>query len=211
MAIFAIISALALGGLNTVLTQQVLAREDMARLADLQRTVQLLTGDFSQLHPRVVRDTLGRSTEPYLATDGAGEFTVRLTRGGWRNPAYLPRGTLQRVQYRVEDNELIREYWPVMDAPLGMEPRTTEPAGGRRGVRDRVSRRRSQLARAMAAAGRSRATRRRVRPRAIRLRLELERLGRNRTPGRAAAMKNAVPQLLPTVSGASPPSPRCSW
>ena len=123
MAIFALISAMALGGLNTLLTQQVLAREDMGRLRDLQRTMQLLGNDFAQLHPRVVRDTLGRSTEPYLATYGAGEYAVRLTRGGWRNPAGLPRGTLQRVQYRVEDNELVREYWPVVDAPLGMEPR----------------------------------------------------------------------------------------
>ena len=124
MAIFALISAMALGGLSTVLTQQALAREDMLRLRDLQRTVQLLTSDFSQLHPRVVRDTLGRATEPYLVTYGAGEFSVRLTRGGWRNPAGLPRGTLQRVQYRIEDNELLREYWPVMDSPLGMEPRS---------------------------------------------------------------------------------------
>jgi len=122
MAIFAIISMLALGGLNTVITQQTLTRQEMDELAQLQRTMRLLTGDFSQLNPRMVRDSLGRATEPYLATYGAGEYLVRLTRAGWSNPANLPRGTLQRVQYRIEDQQLIREYWPVLDPPLGMEP-----------------------------------------------------------------------------------------
>ncbi len=124
MAIFAVISAMALGGLNAVITQQELAREDMEELERLQRTVRSLMNDFGQLYPRYVRDSLGQGTETPLVTDGRGEFYVRLTRGGWRNPAQLPRGTLQRVQYRVEDGELIRESWLVLDSPLGAEPRS---------------------------------------------------------------------------------------
>jgi len=124
MAIFAVISALALGGLNNVITQQALAREKMARLRDVQRAVHMITSDIAQLYPRAVRDTLGRSTEPYLSSYGAGDYLIRLTRGGWRNPAEQPRGSLQRVQYRLEEEELIREYWPVLDRPLGLEPRT---------------------------------------------------------------------------------------
>ncbi len=124
MAIFAVISALALGGLNAVITQQQLAREDMEDLVRLQRTVRALMTDFGQLYPRYVRDSLGQGSEAPLVTDGRGEFFVRLTRAGWRNPAQLPRGTLQRVQYRVEDEELIRESWVVLDSPLGAEPRS---------------------------------------------------------------------------------------
>ena len=116
MAIFAIISVLALGGLNTVVTQQQLARERMAEVVDLQRTMRFLTTDLAQLYPRYVRDELGQGSEAPLVADGLGEFIVRLTRGGWRNPARLPRGTLQRVQYRLDDDELLREYWPVVDA-----------------------------------------------------------------------------------------------
>ena len=71
-----------------------------------------------------MRDSLGQGTEAPLVTDGRGEFFVRLTRAGWRNPAQLPRGTLQRVQYRLEDEELIRESWVVLDSPLGVEPRS---------------------------------------------------------------------------------------
>jgi general secretion pathway protein J len=30
------------------------------------------------------------------------------------------------VQYRLDDDKLIREYWPVMDHVLGQEPRSEE-------------------------------------------------------------------------------------
>jgi general secretion pathway protein J len=130
MAIFAVISALALGGLSTLVTQQTLAKAEMIELADLQRAIRMMTGDFAQLSPRVVRDTLGRSTEPYLSSYGAGDYLVRFTHGGWRNPARFPRGSLQRVQYRIEEEELLREYWPVLDHPLGMEPRSQTLIGG---------------------------------------------------------------------------------
>lgn len=124
IAIFGVISMLALGGLNTIVQQQTLAKEQMVRLGQVQRAVRLLTDDFAQLNPRHVRDVLGQSTEPPLVTDTLDENIVRLSRSGWRNPVPVPRGTLQRVQYRLEDDALIREYWPVMDYPLGMEPRS---------------------------------------------------------------------------------------
>ena len=131
MAIFAVISALTLGGLNAVITQQQLASEHMEDLRRLQRTVRSLQTDLGQVYPRSVRDTLGQGAEAQLVTDGAGEFVVRLTRAGWRNPALLPRGTLQRVQYRVdEDDQLVREYWLVLDHPLGTEPRSEVLIGG---------------------------------------------------------------------------------
>ncbi len=124
MAIFAIISVLAMGGLNTFITQQTLAQQNLQQLAELQRTVRMLTWDFAQLYPRPVRDELGSSTQAALVAADNNDYFLRLTRGGWRNPAGLKRGTLQRVQYRLEERQLIREYWPVVDAPLGMEPRS---------------------------------------------------------------------------------------
>jgi general secretion pathway protein J len=126
MAIFGIISALALGGLNAIVTQQTIARNQILRLGELQRTVRFLTEDFAQLNPRHVRDILGQGSEPPLIADLRDGTIVRLSRGGWRNPVPMKRGTLQRVQYRIEDEVLYREYWPVMDYPLGMEPRQFE-------------------------------------------------------------------------------------
>jgi general secretion pathway protein J len=126
MAIFGVISVLALGGLNAVVTQQTLARQQINELGKLQRAIRFITDDFAQLNPRYVRDVLGQSNEPPLVTDSLRENVVRLSRSGWRNPVPVARGTLQRVQYRLEEETLIREYWLVMDHPLGMEPRSTE-------------------------------------------------------------------------------------
>ena len=79
---------------------------------------------FSWLQEQLAtgEDTLARTSLergfPY------GENVVRLSRSGWRNPVPVARGTLQRVQYRIEEEDLIREYWLVMDYPLGVEPRS---------------------------------------------------------------------------------------
>lgn len=126
MAIFAIIGALAMGGLNAVLKQQELARKQLDRLQHVQRAVRILTSDFSQLNPRFVLDQLGGrgpTEDPIVAPCGV-EHTVCFSRDGWRNPfAQFPRGTLQRAQYRLDDGKLIREYWSVMDRTLINEPK----------------------------------------------------------------------------------------
>lgn len=134
MGIFAIIGAMALGGLNAVVGQETQARAQTERLATLQRAMRLMATDLGSIQPRFVRDELGTRGELPLLADGRADYLIRLTRGGWPNPAQLPhRGTLQRVQYRLEDGTLIREYWPVLDRVLGQEPRSEELLTG---VRD---------------------------------------------------------------------------
>jgi general secretion pathway protein J len=131
MGIFAVIGAMALGGLNTVVDQTTIAREQMDRLARLQRALRLMSGDFSNLVPRVVRDELGSAGEAPLLADGR-LFGVEPPQPRWlAQSAGLPhRGTLQRVQYRLDDDKLIREYWQVMDHVLGQEPRSEELLSG---------------------------------------------------------------------------------
>jgi len=122
MAVFAVMAALAYGSLNqTILAAEVLG-ERMDRLQALQRTVRMLTDDLQQLAPRPVRDTLGDTLRPALDTGFQSGFAIELTRGGWSNPAVLPRGTLQRVGYRIEDNELVRYYWQTLDHALSEQP-----------------------------------------------------------------------------------------
>ena len=124
MAIFALLGALGFGGLNAVITQQEIATQRIEELSQLQRGIRILTGDLSQPHPRYLRAILGQSLEAPLLADGLQEYELAITRGGWRNPAWAPRGELQRVQYRLEEKQLIREYWPVLDRVLGTEPRS---------------------------------------------------------------------------------------
>jgi len=122
MAVFALVSALAYGTLNQTLLSAELLSDRMDRLQALQRAVRLLTDDLQQLTPRPIRDELGDNYGPALNTSFQTGFALELTRGGWSNPMVLPRSTQQRAAYRIEDNELVRYYWNVLDRTLSNEP-----------------------------------------------------------------------------------------
>ena len=53
-----------------------------------------------------------------IGNEGAIEFS----RTGWRNPLNLPRSEVQRVGYLLQDNKLLRAYWPVLDRAQDSEP-----------------------------------------------------------------------------------------
>ena len=92
------------------------------RVRDLELAIHLMTTDFQQLEPRPVRDQLGTAVEPALLADARSTNIVSLTRGGWPNSIGLPRGTLQRVTYLIENGTLIRQYPTVLDATLANAP-----------------------------------------------------------------------------------------
>jgi len=134
IAIFAIVGALALGGLNAVLSQQETARRQLQRLDNLQRAVRLVSSDFSQFTLRPARDALGGFEHPLVSPCGV-EHLVCLSHDGWRNPfALFARGEMQRVAYRLEDGKLIRAYWAVMDRTLINEPREESLISGVEGL-----------------------------------------------------------------------------
>ena len=122
LAIFGILAALAYGALSQTLLSAEMLNGRMDRLQAIQRTMRHLSRDFMQLSPRPVRLELGDSMGPALQSDLRSEYAVELTHGGWSNPVALPRGTLQRVAYRLEEDELVRYYWTVLDRTLSNEP-----------------------------------------------------------------------------------------
>ncbi|MGI9289650.1 MAG: type II secretion system minor pseudopilin GspJ [Gammaproteobacteria bacterium] len=126
MAIFSFLATAMFTGIRQIVLEREILVAQVESLIALQRTVRYLNNDFSQLHPRDVRDELGRDRIASLSSDPSQDFAVLLSRDGWRNPAEAPRGTLQRVQYRLEDETLIREYWSSMDNVLGVKPRSIE-------------------------------------------------------------------------------------
>ena len=121
IAIFAVLAALSYGTMNQILTSADVLSARMDRLQAIQRTVRIVSQDFLQLNPRPVRDELGDNFAGALRSDFGGGYAVELTRGGWNNPMALPRGTLQRAAYRLEDDELIRYHWTVLDRTLSNE------------------------------------------------------------------------------------------
>ena len=123
MAIFTLLSALAYGSLSRTIQSSEILSDRMNRLQSVQRTIRQLDQDFMQLAPRPVRKDLGDSYSPALQADSQLSTALELTRGGWSNPAARPRGSLQRVAYVVEDEQLLRYHWHVLDRTFSNEQR----------------------------------------------------------------------------------------
>jgi len=122
MAIFAVIGAMALGGYVQLARQSERLEVSMKRTRAVQMTMMRFAQDFAELEPRPVRDALGSSSEPAILADARSTSLVQFTRAGWSNPAAIPRSTLQRVAYRIEDGKLYRDHWAVLDRTLTTEP-----------------------------------------------------------------------------------------
>lgn len=118
LAIFAVLSVMAYGGLSSVLTARTQVAQALERTTALQKGYLRLRNDFQQLRARPVRDNFGEAQPALVADRDAVEFT----RGGWRNPLSLPRSSLERVAYRLEEGRLLRLSWRVLDRASDSEP-----------------------------------------------------------------------------------------
>lgn len=124
MAIFGFLSALAYATLGQTLSNSDMLSERMDRLQSIQRTVTYLSTELLQATPRPVRVDLGQY-EPALQSNFASDFALQVTHGGWPNSAGVPRSTQQRTAYRIEDQELIRYHWNVLDRTVNNLPVAT--------------------------------------------------------------------------------------
>ncbi len=117
--IFAIIGVIS----SQLLSQTVSAHSNLTergnRLADAHRAMQIIQRDVMQLVYRPIRDTFDEPQDALLiGSDGAIEFS----RLGWRNPLQQHRSEVQRVAYLLQDRELLRGYWTVLDRAPDSEP-----------------------------------------------------------------------------------------
>jgi len=122
LAIFGVLAVLSYGALGQTLNSAELLNDRMDRLQAVQRTMRVLSEDFFQLAPRPVRKELDEFFGAALQTDFQSGYILELTRGGWRNPVSVPRSTLQRAAYQLDEDELIRYHWNVLDRTLANEP-----------------------------------------------------------------------------------------
>jgi len=115
VAITAFIAVSAFAIMNQAIGTQENAENNDARLAELQRAMNRISMDLQQLAERQVRNQYG-DLMPMLMGDKSAEDTyLSFTRQGKRNPANLPRTEMERVTYRLEEDQLIREQWVVLD------------------------------------------------------------------------------------------------
>jgi general secretion pathway protein J len=130
--ITAILFAIGYGSLSQALTSRHEVEEQSARLNAMQQAMRIMEQDFELMQPRPARDVLGNGYEaPLVVSQNAqggngmgpsssmsgeqGPALLSFTRGGWANPAGVPRSELQRVSYLVRDGKLVRTHLPTLD------------------------------------------------------------------------------------------------
>ena len=126
LAVFGVMSALAYMTLGQTLSNSDLLGERMDRLQAVQRTMNRLSGELLQTAPRAVRADLGQA-EPALRSSFAASFALELTHNGSPSSAGVPRSTQQRTAYRIEEDELVRYHWNVLDRTANNVPVATIP------------------------------------------------------------------------------------
>ncbi len=122
LAVFGVLSVLAYMSLAQTLANSDMLTTRMDRLQSIQRTMSFLSSELLQTAPRPVRVELGQAPIPALQSSFASDFALQITHGGWPNVAGTPRSTLQRTAYRIEDGELVRYHWDVLDRTVNSVP-----------------------------------------------------------------------------------------
>ena len=121
MAITAFVAVVGYTGLTTVITGVDSLRQETRQLEELNRAFQVLGRDLHQFVDRSVYDEFGSR----LSSMEGGELAAQslsFTRAGWHNSVGLPRSSLQRVAYYIDEDKLIRASWPVLDRTGAVEP-----------------------------------------------------------------------------------------
>ncbi len=111
MAIFAVVAVMGYGGLDIVMQARKQGDEHAAKLAALQTSFAILERDIEQAANRSIRDNFG---DPQPSMEGSDD-TLEFSRNGRRNPGNFSRSHLQRIAYRIEDEQLMRASWAVLD------------------------------------------------------------------------------------------------
>lgn len=123
LAIFAMISAAGVLVLSQVVDARFGLQSSTRRTADLQRTLAIMRSDIAQAAPRRTRGPTGRpAAAPVMTAQLPGDPVLSLVRSGWSNPDADPRPSLQRIEYRLEDNRLLRRAYPYLDGARAGPP-----------------------------------------------------------------------------------------
>lgn len=125
IGIFALMAAMAYGGLSAVLKTRASLDRSLDRISALQKAYWIMRDDFQN---GINRSILDNDDQVEFALQYVGiDQRVSFTRAGWPNPLNLPRSTVRRLGYFYDDNkkELMRRTWPVLDRAPRTQPDDT--------------------------------------------------------------------------------------
>jgi general secretion pathway protein J len=175
IAIFAFVGVMSLTGYTQLQRQTEYQQQRLERVREVQRAVQVLSQDLTQIEPRGIREPIGEQYMPALLAGTSVEYRIEFTRAGWMNTAGLPRSTLQRVAYRIDQDGLWRDHWRVLDRTQASVPVRVNVLKGVRAVTFRfMSPSREWVDRWPLLEGQDAAERDRMRPAAVEVTLELD-------------------------------------
>jgi general secretion pathway protein J len=138
MAIFGVMTVLAYMSLGQTLANADLLTARMDRLQAIQRTMRFIGNDLLTAAPRPVRSELGDTYLPAMHVSAGNEYALAITHGGWPNPAGLPRSTMQRTVYLLQEDKLLRVYNTVLDSTYTNNAIATEILDGVLGLEFRM-------------------------------------------------------------------------
>lgn len=121
VSIFALMSAMAYSGLNHTIKIGSQVSEANQRLSELQFGLAYFARDWMQVSPRKIRNQYGDEENNIVIEDNS----IRFTRSGWSNLLQIKRSELQRVQYLLIDNNLVRRHWRSLDQGIAEQPLAT--------------------------------------------------------------------------------------
>ncbi len=123
--ISAIMFAIGYSAINQSLRDRVALTASQDRVTEIQRGMRIIAQDFAQIVARPARDLQGAGDlQPAIVARGTDTVVVTFSRAGWSNPIGIQRPAEQRVRYRFEEEQLVRDHWLSLDAALNTEPRT---------------------------------------------------------------------------------------
>ncbi len=117
VSIFALMGVIAFGALGEMTRNGQSLADSNDRLSDVQFAVVYFNRDWTQVSPRKIRNQYGDEENNVVIEDDV----ITFTRSGWSNLIGHKRSNLQRVQYFVRDEKLVRRYWVSIDQGIGEE------------------------------------------------------------------------------------------
>jgi general secretion pathway protein J len=121
VAIFAVMMVIAFPGLTHIAKVGDQVGQSNRRLSELQFALTYLNRDWTQVSSRKILDQYG-DEKPHIVIE---DNSISFTHSGWSNLLQRKRSELQRVQYLVKENQLIRQYWVSLDQVTAEEPIST--------------------------------------------------------------------------------------
>jgi len=99
--------------LGSAIRTDELTEKRQTQLSELQKAMLIIERDLQQMVPRAIRDGYGDYRPALFTRDEF--YSLEFSRAGWRNPLGDKRSEIQRVAYELDQNELVRHYWTVLD------------------------------------------------------------------------------------------------